>query len=210
MSNTDTALVKTDIELVQDSLEKAVDYATFRQSVSQLVANGATTGPEQTEALIEYTKLNDRRMARWDKTFKLPDEASETIKKLDKKVLWLVLTESWCGDAAHALPVMHKIAERSPNLELKIILRDEHLELMHRFLTNGTLSIPKLIAVDLEANKILGTWGPRPTVATKLVEDFKKTHGKLTPEFKQDLQLWYNRDKGQNILADLLQLLALE
>ena len=210
MSNTDTALIKSDIELVHDSLQTAVDYETFREAVSQLVANGATTGPEQTEGLIDYTKLNDRRMARWDKTFKLSDEAMEAVKKLNRKMLWLVLTESWCGDAAHALPVMHKIAEQSPNLELRIILRDEHLELMNRFLTNGTLSIPKLIVVDLDANKIVGTWGPRPTVASKMVEDYKQMHGKLTPEFKQELQLWYNKDKGQNILADLLQLLALE
>ncbi|AKA34736.1 thioredoxin family protein [Flagellimonas lutaonensis] len=210
MSNTDTALIKTDFELVQDSLDMAVEYGTYRQAVSQLAANGATTGPQQTESLIEYTKLNDRRMSRWDKTFKLPAEAVETIKKLNRKVLWLVLTESWCGDAAHALPVMNKIAEQAPNLELKIILRDEHLELMERFLTSGTLSIPKLIAVDVEADKIVGTWGPRPTVATKMVEDYKATYGKLTPEFKQDLQLWYNKDKGQNILADLLRLLALE
>ena len=36
-----------------------------------------------------------------------------------------------------------------------------------------------------------------------MVEAYKKEHGKLTPEFKEDLQKWYNQDKGQSILSDL-------
>ncbi|UJH66175.1 thioredoxin family protein [Allomuricauda sp. SCSIO 65647] len=210
MTSTDATVTKTDIELIAESLPGSTDYRTYREMVSKLVSEKATTGSEQTETLIDYTKLNDRRMARWDKTFKLPKEAEELVKKLDKKVLWLVLTESWCGDAAHAMPIMNKLAELSPNLEFRAILRDENLELMNRFLTNGTLSIPKLIAVDQEAGEILYTWGPRPSVATKLVSDYKKEHDRLTPEFKQELQLWYNKDKGQNILEDLLELLALK
>ncbi len=210
MTSTDVVETKTDIELIAESLPWAVDYRTYRDSVSKLVSERATTGSEQTETLVDYTKLNDRRMARWDKTFKLPKAAEELVKNQNKKVLWLVLTESWCGDAAHAMPIMNKLAELSPNLDFKVILRDENLELMNRFLTNGTLSIPKLIAVDQEAGEILYTWGPRPSVATKLVADHKKEHGRLTPEFKQELQLWYNKDKGQNIQEDLLRLLALK
>ena len=81
---------------------------------------------------------------------------------------------------------------------------------MDAFLTNGIRSIPKLIVLNKKKGQIVGEWGPRPSVATEMVETFKKEHGKLTDGFKQELQVWYNKDKGQNILGDMLQLLALE
>lgn len=191
--------------LIKDGLKNATSYSAYRLLVKQLAEEGKSTGPEQSEALTNYTQLNDRRMKRWDKTLKLSEEAQEQIAKVDTKITWLVLTESWCGDASPALPVMHKITELNPNISLQIILRDENVDLMNHFLTNGGMSIPKLIAIDDTTGEVIGDWGPRSKAATKLVEDYKSEHGELTAEFKQDLQVWYNKDKGQSILADLLE-----
>lgn len=196
--------------LILDSLPEAVDYDSYRKMVHELASQGQTTGPNKTEALIEYTQLNDRRMKRWDKTLKITEEDQERIVSIDKKITFLVLTESWCGDAAPAMPVMNKIASLNPNISFKVLLRDEHTALMEQFLTNGGMSIPKLIVFDEEQTEVLGSWGPRPSKATALAEAYKEVHGTLTPEFKQDLQVWYNKDKGQNTVADILQLLPLE
>jgi len=201
---------KTTETLIDESALKAISYTEYRTLVAQLAEEGRSTGPEQTEALTNYTQLNDRRMKRWDKTLKFSEEAVEQISKVDTKITWLVLTESWCGDASPALPVMHKITELNPNISLKIILRDENVDLMNRFLTNGGMSIPKLIAVADVNGEVIGDWGPRSKAATKLVEDYKAEHGTLTAEFKQDLQVWYNKDKGQSVLEDLLASLPLE
>ena len=206
MSN--NTIEKTDRTLIAESLPKSMSYSEYRILVAQLAEEGKSTGPEQTEALTNYTQLNDRRMKRWDKTLKFSEEAITRISQAERKVTWLVLTESWCGDASPALPVMHKITELNPNITLKIILRDEHVDLMNRFLTNGGRSIPKLIALDDATHEVLGDWGPRSEAATKLVEDYKTEHGQLTADFKQDLQVWYNKDKGQHILKDLLNLLG--
>jgi len=72
------------------------------------------------------------------------------------------------------------------------------------------MSIPKLIQQDDATKELTGDWGPRSKNATKLVTAYKAAHGSLTAEFKQDLQVWYNKDKGQSILTDLLALLPLE
>ena len=197
-------------EIISNSLAKAVSYGHYRQLVDGLAEAGGTTGTEQKESLINYTQLNSRRLKRWDKTFKISEEEASEIKKWDRKVIWLVLTESWCGDAAPTMPVMNKIAEHNENIDLKVLLRDEHLELMSHFLTNNAMSIPKLIMVDEATLDVLGDWGPRPSHATQMAAEYKKRHGELTPEFKEDLQLWYNKNKGENTLDDLLQLLALE
>lgn len=203
-------LEKNRLEIVLGHIAKGMEYAKYRELVGQLAKTGKTTGPEQTEALVHYTKLGDRRMARWEKTFKIPVNIEQKIKSLDRELVFLVLTESWCGDAAASLPVLNKIAEASPNIALKVVLRDENPDLMDAFLTNGARSIPKAVVVDKARNEIVGEWGPRPSIATQMVEDCKREHGKLTDGFKQELQVWYNTNKGQNILEDILELLALE
>ncbi|MFS4454676.1 thioredoxin family protein [Maribacter sp. 2304DJ31-5] len=197
-------------ELIKVALDKAYTYGQYRDLVTRLAEEGKSTGPTQTEALTNYTQLNDRRMKRWDKVFKVASQIVDKISRIDKKITWLVLTESWCGDASPALPVMQKIAELNPNIDFKIVLRDENPELMNQFLTNGAMSIPKLIQIDTVSKEPIGEWGPRSKNATKLVEDYKAEHGTLTPEFKQDLQVWYNKDKGQSVFSDLLELLPLE
>lgn len=193
-------------EIITESLAKATSYAEYRKLVEDLVADGKSTGELQTEALSKYSMLNDKRMKRLDKTTKLSEEAIADIQAYTGNVTWLVLTESWCGDAAQTMPVINKIAELNEGITLKVVLRDEHEALMNEFLTNGGKSIPKLIAIDNTSGNVIGDWGPRPSVATKMVNDYKAEHGKLTSEFKQDLQVWYNKDKGQNTIEDLLKL----
>ncbi|WP_291870602.1 thioredoxin family protein [Maribacter sp.] len=205
----DNTVEKTTRALIQESYNKAVSYEDYRSLLASLSAEGKATGPNESEELTEYTILNDKRMKRLDKTVKVSEENTNKIKSLGKKVTWLVLTESWCGDAAQIMPVMNKMAELTGNINFKVLQRDQNLELMSRFLTNGTLSIPKLIMVDSETNEVISEWGSRPSVATKMVENFKKEHGGLTPEFKQDLQVWYNKDKGQSTISDLVKLLNL-
>lgn len=194
--------------IIKESLNRGMSYETYLNLVSDLVKHDTTTGNEKTEALANYTKLNERRMKRWEKTIKLNDEIKKRIKDYSKKITWLVISESWCGDAAHILPVVHKVAQENANISLKIVLRDENPELMNAFLTNGARSIPKLIMIDEAIQAVINTFGPRPTTATKMVMDYKRQHGKLTPEFKEDLQHWYNKDKGLTTAADLLELLS--
>lgn len=203
-------LEKNRLEMVQEYISTAMDYPRYRAMVSQLALTGGSTGPDQSEIYVNYTKLGDKRMSRWEKTFKISEEVRQKLKSYDRELVLLALTESWCGDAAASLPIIDKIAEAGPNISLRVVLRDESLDLMDTFLTNGARSIPKVIVFDKTNNEIIGEWGPRPSIATQMVEDCKRENGKLTDEFKQELQLWYNKNKGQNILEDILELLALE
>ncbi len=195
-------------DIIKESLNKSQSYQDYRNMVKQLVENNSTTGEDKSEAMINYTMLNDRRMKRWDKTVKIPQEIQDRIAEFNEKITWLVLTESWCGDAAHLMPVMNKIAELNNNIDFRVVLRDENDMLMNQFLTNGSKSIPKLIMIDNASGEVINSYGPRPDKATKMVNDYKKEHGVLTPEFKEDLQRWYNKDKGQSTLKDLTAMLS--
>jgi len=193
-------------DIIKKSLQKTYTYQAYKDLVKTLLLEGKSTGPNQSEDLTNYSLLNDKRMKRLDKTIKILDDTKQFLKTIKSPQTWLVLTEGWCGDAAQNLPVIHKMAEVNSNINLQLVLRDENLELMDLFLTNGGRSIPKLIALDKDLN-ILFTWGPRPQTATNMVLDYKTKHGSLDAQFKQDLQVWYNKDKGESIQNDFKELI---
>ncbi len=194
-------------ELIEQGIANSYTYEEYKNLVSDLLAEGKSTGHDQTEALTNYSMLNERRMKRLDKTIKIDESVAAKFSNADLDLTWIVLTEGWCGDAAQSLPVVNKLAELNSGIDLKIISRDDHDELMSNFLTNGGKSIPKLLVYDNKNKEVLNSWGPRPSVATQMVNDYKAEHGALDPQFKEDLQVWYNKDKGINIVDDIVGLL---
>lgn len=192
-------------DIIEKSLQNTLTYTSYREKVKELLSENKSTGHVQSEDLTNYSLLNDKRMKRLDKTIKLSDKTIAKIKELKQPQTWLVITEGWCGDAAQNLPVINKLAEINDLIDLKIVLRDDHQELMNLFLTNGGMAIPKLIALDSK-NEVLNTWGPRPSTATQMVADYKKANGSLDADFKQDLQVWYNKNKGQNVQEDFIEM----
>lgn len=196
------------IEIIQSSLEKTYSYKDYRQLIKELISEKKSTAPqnEQSESLLEYSILNDKRMDRLDKTLGLTDEMKKKLKNLTQTSTFLVLSEGWCSDAAQIIPVLHKIADFSDKIDLKIVLRDQNEELMNLFLTNGGKAIPKIIMLNTK-NEVIGSWGPRSTKATKIVTDYKKIHGSIDATIKKELQIWYNKDKGVDIQFDLMSLL---
>lgn len=202
--------MKTDFimnNIIEESLKKSLSYQEYRDTLKQLVETKSTTGKDKSDDRVSYTLLNDRRMKRWDKTVKVSQELKDKITNFNKKVTWLVIAESWCGDGANLLPVMNKVAELNHNITFRVVLRDENEALMDLFSTNGAKSIPKLIMIENKTGQVVNTYGPRSSVPTMMVNDYKKEHRNLTPQFKEDLQRWYNLDKGQNILEDLTEIL---
>ncbi len=194
-------------KIIQASIDRSISYQEYRDLVKQLSDDNSNSGIDKSESLADFTKLNNKRMKRWDKTIKISEQAKEKISSFNKNTTWLIITESWCGDAAHVIPVINKVAELNPNINIKLVLRDDNLELMDMFLTNGGRAIAKVIMLNDETGEVISTYGPRPTEATNLVNDYKEKHGKLTPEFKEDLQQWYNKNKGQNIIEDMIAVL---
>jgi len=193
-------------DLIKDSLTKSTSYSTYRKLVSDLLENGKTTGPNQSADLLNYSLLNDKRMSRLDKKTSLTDATISALKSTETEQTWLLITEGWCGDAAQIAPVINKMSLESDKVNFKVVLRDENEDLMNQFLTNGSKSIPKLVVLN-EKDEVISSWGPRPSVATTMVNDYKAANGGLDADFKRDLQIWYNKNKGENIQEDLVAFL---
>ncbi len=197
---------KMNNSLIKNSLNNTISYPAYRNLIKKLLAEGKSTGIEQTEDRLTFSILNDKRMDRLDKTLDINASTQNYLNNLNKGFTFLVIAEGWCGDAAQILPIINKVAEASDKIDFKIVLRDENEDLMNQYLTNGSKSIPKVLILDQE-NNVLDSWGPRPTVASKMVVDYKAQNGSLDEEFKKNLQIWYNKDKGNNTQNELLSLL---
>ena len=141
-----------------------------------------------------------------EKTIEVTPETKTKLQNLDKKYIWLVLSEGWCGDAAQIVPVIHKMAEATDKVELKIALRDDNDALMQHFLTNGGKAIPKLIVLDAETLDVVLDWGPRPHGAKQLILDYKAAHGVVDEPAKIELQKWYLHDKGISIQNEIVEM----
>ncbi|MGH1363918.1 MAG: thioredoxin family protein [Calditrichia bacterium] len=175
---------------------------TFENSIS-------TANPTEDElADHEMLKLNLHRSKRVAKTAKISPELQSLIEHITEPQLWMVLTEDWCGDSAQTLPQIARIAEMNPLITLRILPRDENLDIMDRYLTNGGRAIPKLVAFSEDGVELF-TWGPRPEEARKLV---KKNISAETPkdEWQKELHLWYARNRGIEVDREFVEVLESE
>jgi thioredoxin family protein len=192
--------------VLEEYLERSMTYADYLKLIDDLLSEGKTTGPKQSSAMFDYAKLNRQRMHRLEKTVELEESVVSAAKGAKRRVIWLVITEGWCGDAAQNIPIIEKIAAQSVNIETRYILRDENPDLMDMFLTNGKRSIPKLIAMDAATREALGSWGSRPAPAQGLFNELK-AQGIAKPLISENMQRWYNADRGKTIQAEFVELI---
>jgi hypothetical protein len=191
---------------MKEYIENSMTFAEYLKLIDELLAEGKTTGTNQSETMFNYGKLNRQRMRRLDKTVVLTRSLIEKANKNERPMIWLIITEGWCGDAALNIPVIEKIAAESPRVETRYVLRDANLELMDRYLTNNARSIPKLICLDAETLAELGTWGPRPESAMKYFYEMKE-QGIEKTQMMENLQRWYLLDKEKSIQAEFENLI---
>lgn len=155
---------------------------------------------------FNYTKMNWTRMSRWFKRFEPNEKMKSFIQSIKERQTWIVITEPWCGDAAHSVPQLYKILKENPLITMQINLRDGESSLIDQYLTNGSKSIPILIVRNANGED-LAVWGPRPAKLQAYFQELK-IEGKDMDEIKGVVQQWYNADKGNDIQEDILSLLS--
>ena len=136
---------------------------------------------------------------------RLPDGVVEEARALPGTWHLLALSEDWCGDAVNILPVISHLTDRLPNVDLRVLSRDENLDIMDAHLTNGSSrSIPIVLLLDEDYGE-RAWWGPRPSDLQRWVmeEGMKMDPG---PRYAL-VRRFYARDKGRAILSELLGLI---
>jgi hypothetical protein len=200
--------MKEQAQIETQQIIGGMNYNAYRTLIDKLIAASKTTGNNHSEQLLEYTHLNIKRMSKWDKIGKITPSLEKIMNKVNRKQKWILISEAWCGDAAQNLPFIAKAAAINENIDLQIILRDENLDIMNQYLTNGAMAIPKLVIKDAETNKDLAVWGPRPRPVQQMLIDMKANGEFDYNQFAILAHTWYAKDKGitlQNELEKLIE-----
>ena len=156
--------------------------------------------------LQDYTRLNAQRMHRWEKTYEPSLETRKLLATNSNIRHAFIITEPWCGDAAHCIPAIQKLLSLTPDVSSpRYILRDTNIEVMDMYLTNGKRSIPILILTDSQFH-VLGQWGPRPAPSQVLVDQARQDDDG-SGKWKEKLQIWYNQSKQIHLESELLELI---
>jgi hypothetical protein len=183
---------------------------TYNEYTALIVRELEGTNPEKPETSdkehYDKRKINYQRSKRLNNHFQPSVKLIDAINLIKQPQLWMVITESWCGDSAQNLPIIAKAAELNDKIDLRIIFRDDNPDIMDSYLSDGgKRSIPVLVAFDIYGNEIF-KWGPRPTSAAELVAKLIK-EGYSKEKFLHDLHLWYGKNRGKETDSELAALI---
>ncbi|WP_413532091.1 thioredoxin family protein [Empedobacter brevis] len=185
-------------------IDKGLSYEAYITRVEDDLENEIEN--DDPKEYVQYYALGLQRMNRIYKTFKLNPAQEKRVESPANNFKLLVITEGWCGDASQIIPVVEKLAN-TLNVSTHYVLRDENLELMEKYKTNGAASIPIIIGVN-EDNEEIFRFGPRPKAGMEMLARFKNNPDKYSADdFHEDLQKYYNTNKGEDIVNEILDLI---
>jgi hypothetical protein len=140
----------------------------------------------------------------WEQVFRRATVGEDVLRRareLGGRWHLLALNEDWCGDSVNILPYVAKLADAVPGFDLRIVRRDENLDIMDAHLTGTSRSIPIIILLD-ESFSECGWWGPRPAELQKWVME----EGLKLPkeERYKHARTWYARDRGASTMNEIV------
>lgn len=195
-------------------LNRAIGYEEYHTRMEQMLSQSHHLALKSIENNTHETRLNLIKMERLDKAARMTAQTRLQMAALRTPLIWLTLTEFWCGDAAQIIPAIQKMSTLSEKVQHYLVFRDEHPELMNAFLTNHTQSIPLTIILEAESLRVLGHWGPRPQELQAFVlenlqilntiKDEQEYHRRNT-EFLTKVQRWYAKDKTYSTQKEFLE-----
>jgi hypothetical protein len=131
--------------------ERFAQGMTFRQYLDQMTANK----DKFAEAMAAVHVTPEQRAV---------------FANRGEKLNVLVLTEDWCGDALTNFPVLARMVEGAPNVEMRVFLRDQNPDLMDQYLNRGLYrSIPVFVFFDGDM-KETARFVERPPKITEYME----------------------------------------
>jgi hypothetical protein len=100
--------------------------------------------------------------------------------------------------------VLAKLGDETELFPLRLLSRDANPDVMDRYLTEGTRSIPIVIALDRDFREV-GHWGPRPAALQVWALENRARMPK--DQFYAHMRGWHVLDRGESVLREVLALL---
>ena len=160
------------------------------------------------QSFLEFLTSATENESLWGALYQraaVPEDLLSRARRLPGTWHLLVLLEDWCGDTVNIVPVLARLAEQAPNLALRVLRRDQHLDLMDAHLTQGKRAIPVVMVLD-ENFREVGWWGPRP----RELQDWATSLGlTLTkPDRYREMRRWYAVDRGRTTIEEVVRVIC--
>lgn len=127
---------------------------------------------QTTDQYIESLTTHEAGFKHVHENFNLPDDEQFFKSVKDKNLRVLILAEPWCGHCMFTIPVLLQFAAET-DMSVRFLPRDENLELMDQYLTNGkSRSVPIFIFIDENGIEV-AKWGPVADKTKEVVDELK-------------------------------------
>lgn len=193
--------------ITKNELKPSISFQEYMQLTKSIIESKEPPLPYNDPKMMKYTMQNMERMNRVLNTLSIDQKLYNLLHNNQRNMVWVVLTEPWCGDASQIVPALAAFADVASNISFQILLSDTHSEIMDRYLTNGGRSIPKLVCFDENTWQEIGTWGPRPKSIQQIVTEQKNNPNLSFGEKVRQIHAWYEENKTRDIQLEFIELL---
>jgi thiol-disulfide isomerase/thioredoxin len=132
--------------------------------------------------------VNEKYTSRWDMGLSKISFSEDQLKFLRNNFASLnilIFACDFCPDCQNSIPILHKMAEFSDFISLKIVDRDADKDLFKHFFLNNKALIPTVLFLNQEFHEV-GRWVERSTFGYQLIYESKRlAEGKTNNEFLQ-------------------------
>jgi hypothetical protein len=194
-------------DAVSSRIMGGYDFAAYVRMMEEYTSRTATDAMTETERdHLATAGINKQRFSRIMRSYVPAPGVRGIVERIPRGQVWMLLSEPWCGDSAQCVPYIAGIAALSSHVMLRILLRDENPDIMDAYLTEGKRAIPKLVAFSKDYRE-LWRWGPRPRGA-QAIFNAAMAEGVSKQVRLERLHLWYGRNRGAEVEAELSGLVA--
>lgn len=153
-----------------------------------------------------YSKYNIERQARVEELWSPSDAFTEAVERVPGPSDWLFITDDWCVDSAYSLPLVKWGSDRRSDITLRILLKDDHPDIMDLFLTNGKRSIPKFAGIYPDG-RVQFVWGPQPEAIRAIRQELMDSgaEGRIVSSTTVD---WYADMGWLDVERELIEVLS--
>lgn len=128
------------------------------------------------------------------------DEYIEKIKSIDRTINILVCAEMWCPDCMINVPVLEKMKELNPNINISIVKKEGNENFFSKYAINGVIKIPTFVVFDENFNE-LGSFVEHPKKVTEVISKGNQ------PNIIVTMRKYRKGEYAQETLKDILELI---
>ncbi len=131
---------------------------------------------EYVEGMTTYQDAMRRRLHE----VTLSDADYAELARLNRPLHALVMTEDWCPDCLMNVPILARVVEAAPGMDMRIFVRSRFPNLKAYYQARGVGCIPVFTFLDAAFAEI-GTWLERPQAAHARLQEWKAACAQFDP-----------------------------